>query len=59
MVRKRGKVEEVEGWQDEGRKMVTQKLGPCSLSSQTHFSKKEGSGELCIQAMYHQNEISW
>ena len=41
--RKRGKVEEVKGWQDGGRKVVTQKLGPCSLSSltsQTHFSKK-------------------
>ena len=41
--RKRGKVEEVKGWQDGGRKVVTQKFGPCSLSSltsQTHFSKK-------------------
>ena len=31
-----------------------------SLASPTHFCKRrEGSGELCIQAVSHQNAISW
>jgi len=33
-------------------------LGLCSLTSQTHFTKREGCGELGVQGVSHRNAVS-